>query len=110
MKIWLDAHLSPRLASWLTDTFGATALAVRDAGLREAGDEEIFFAARSSADIVITKDSDFVKLLLSWSDFPFVPICRSLRACRVFFSTRPQDAVFARAISGWPTSSSKSVR
>jgi len=43
MKIWLDAHLSPRLARWLTETFEVTALAVRDAGLREAEDEEIFF-------------------------------------------------------------------
>jgi predicted nuclease of predicted toxin-antitoxin system len=64
MSIWLDAHLSPRLARWLTETFQVTALAVRDAGLREAGDEEIFFAARKSADVVITKDSDFVELLL----------------------------------------------
>ena len=63
MKIWLDAHLSPRLAHWLTETFDVTALAVRDAGLRDAEDEEIFFAARQSADVVLTKDSDFVELL-----------------------------------------------
>ena len=63
MKLWLDAHLSPRLAGWLSETFKITAMPVRDAGLREAGDEEIFFAARKSVDLVITKDSDFVELL-----------------------------------------------
>ena len=63
MKIWLDAQLSPRLAGWLTEAFDVDALAVRDVGLRAAGDEEIFLAARNSADIVITKDSDFVELL-----------------------------------------------
>jgi len=59
MKIWLDAHLSPRLARWLTETFEVTALAVRDAGLREAEDEEIFFAARKLADVVLTKDDAY---------------------------------------------------
>ena len=63
MKIWLDAQLSPRLARWLVDTFDVDAVAVRDAGLRDAEDEEIFFAARKSADVVITKDSDFLELL-----------------------------------------------
>ena len=63
MTLWLDAQLSPGVARWLTETFGVTVLAVRDVGLREAEDEEIFFAARKAADVVITKDSDFVELL-----------------------------------------------
>ncbi len=24
--IWIDAHLSPAIATWITDTFGVTAL------------------------------------------------------------------------------------
>lgn len=63
MTIWLDAQLSPGVARWLTETFGVTALAVRDVGMRDTGDEEIFLAARKAADVVITKDSDFVELL-----------------------------------------------
>ncbi|HEY5345135.1 MAG TPA: DUF5615 family PIN-like protein [Verrucomicrobiae bacterium] len=61
--IWLDAHLSPRLAHWLAVTFGIQAVAVRDLGLRQAEDHEIFFAARKVGAIVITKDNDFVELL-----------------------------------------------
>jgi len=63
MTVWLDAQLSPRLARWLAETFNLTALSVRDAGLRDAEDVEIFSAAKKAADVVITKDSDFVELL-----------------------------------------------
>ena len=31
--------------------------------MREAEDEAVFFAARNSVDVVITKDNDFVELL-----------------------------------------------
>ena len=62
MTVWLDAQLSPRLARWLAETFNLTALSVRDAGLRDAEDAEIFSAAQKAADVVITKDSDFVEL------------------------------------------------
>jgi predicted nuclease of predicted toxin-antitoxin system len=34
MTIWVDAHLSPAIATWITNTFGVTALALRDVGLR----------------------------------------------------------------------------
>ena len=61
--IWLDAHLSPRLARWLADSFSVQAVAVRDLGLRQAEDQEIFFAARKAGALVVTKDNDFVELL-----------------------------------------------
>ncbi len=61
--IWLDAHLAPRIAQWLAETFPVTAIAVRDAGLRDAEDEAIFFTAKKTADVVSTKDNDFVELL-----------------------------------------------
>jgi predicted nuclease of predicted toxin-antitoxin system len=63
MKIWLDAQLSPALAPWMSAQFAVSAVALRDLGLRDAGDREIFFAAREALAILITKDSDFVRLL-----------------------------------------------
>lgn len=36
---------------------------MRDLGLREAGDREIFLAAREAGAIVLTKDRDFILLL-----------------------------------------------
>lgn len=63
MKIWLDAQLSPALCPWLESEFGVEAVAVRDLGLLDAEDPEIFMAARQDADVVMTKDSDFVELL-----------------------------------------------
>jgi predicted nuclease of predicted toxin-antitoxin system len=61
--IWIDAHLSPAIATWITDTFGVTALALRDLGLRDAEDLEIFEAAKAQRVIFMTKDSDFVDLV-----------------------------------------------
>ena len=63
MILWVDAQLPPSLASWLTDNFDAEALAVRDVGLRDARDREIFGAAAEAGAGVITKDGDFVHLL-----------------------------------------------
>jgi predicted nuclease of predicted toxin-antitoxin system len=63
MTVWLDAHLSPGIARWLNETFDVTALPVRELGLRGSDDDQIFFAARKAADVVITKDIDFVILL-----------------------------------------------
>lgn len=39
------------------------ALALRDLGLRDATDAQIFLAAKAAAAIVMTKDNDFVELL-----------------------------------------------
>ena len=63
MKIWLDAQLSPALARWLCLQFGVEAVAVRDLGLLQARDRDIFFKARAAGAIVVTKDRDFVALL-----------------------------------------------
>ena len=61
--IWIDAHLSPSLAKWITDTFDDPAQAVRDLGLREAKDFPIFQAAREANVTILTKDADFPHLL-----------------------------------------------
>ncbi|MDT5268459.1 MAG: hypothetical protein QOH49_645 [Acidobacteriota bacterium] len=63
MIIWVDAQLSPAIATWLTSTFGVQSIAVRDLGLREAADRAIFLAARRESAVVMTKDIDFVRLL-----------------------------------------------
>ena len=61
--IWLDAHLSPRIARRLTTEFGVEANGLREIGLRDAEDEHIFAEARKADVIFMTKDSDFVALL-----------------------------------------------
>jgi predicted nuclease of predicted toxin-antitoxin system len=61
--IWIDAHLSPAISTWITSTLGISALALRDVGLRDAEDTEIFETAKSQDIILMTKDSDFVDLV-----------------------------------------------
>ena len=63
MTVWLDAHLSPRIARWLEGRFGVTASPLRDLGLRDASDEQIFAAARSEKAVMLTKDADFLGLV-----------------------------------------------
>ena len=53
MILWIDAQLSPALARWLSDTFGVTAHAVRDLGLRDAKDLPIFHAAREAGAVIM---------------------------------------------------------
>jgi len=63
MKIWIDAQLPPSLANWLTATFSIEAAALRDLGLRDARDLEIFEAARAENAVIMAKDSDFIDLV-----------------------------------------------
>lgn len=63
MTIWIDAQLAPAIAAWISRKFAINAVAVRDLGLRDAEDEEIFLAAKSANAVVMTKDSDFLLLL-----------------------------------------------
>ena len=50
--IWLDAHLSPGVADWIRESLGIEAVAIRDLGLREAEDAEIFDRAGRAKAIV----------------------------------------------------------
>ncbi len=63
MNFWIDAQLPLSLAAWLSETFGVNATALRDIGLRDAKDTEIFNAARLVGTVIMTKDSDFVDLV-----------------------------------------------
>ena len=73
MTIWLNAHLSPAIAVWITATFGITAIAVRDLGLRESEDTHIFDAAKAAGDVIfMTKDRDFIELVERYGSPPQV--------------------------------------
>jgi len=63
VKIWVDAQFSPALARWLAEELRIEATALKDLGLRDGEDAEIFFAARSAGAMVLTKDRDFVDLV-----------------------------------------------
>jgi predicted nuclease of predicted toxin-antitoxin system len=63
MIIWLDAQLSPLIASWIKFHFNIEAIPIRDLGLRDSEDIEIFNAARKSNVVIITKDHDFIDLI-----------------------------------------------
>lgn len=63
MTIWIDAHLSPLIAAWISWKFPVQAVALRTLGLRDAEDEAIFQAARAAGAVVLTKDADFRQLL-----------------------------------------------
>ena len=63
MIIWIDAQLSPALASWITTNFSIKCHTVRELGLLGAKDRQIFQAAREAEVVVMTKDSDFLLLL-----------------------------------------------
>ena len=63
MKIWIDAHISPAVAAWLSEEFDVEAIALRDLGLREAEDSEVLEAAKSAGANIMTKDSDFAEMV-----------------------------------------------
>jgi predicted nuclease of predicted toxin-antitoxin system len=63
MTIWVDAQLSPSIADWIGAQFGVTAVALRDLGLRDLTDRQIFAAAGAAGAVVMTKDGDFARLV-----------------------------------------------
>ncbi len=64
MIYWVDAQLPPQVADWLRWTFKVEAHSLRDLGLRDAEDEVIFQQARQAGIVLISKDSDFVEMVL----------------------------------------------
>ena len=53
MTFWLDAHLDPKLASWLGSRFKIVVKPLREIGLRDAKDDVLVSAARRFTQIVI---------------------------------------------------------
>jgi predicted nuclease of predicted toxin-antitoxin system len=54
MRIWADAQMSLAIATWISSTYAVRAVAIRDLGLRDAEDEEIFEAARPEKAVDMT--------------------------------------------------------
>lgn len=63
MTIWIDAQMSPAIAAWMNARFPVNAVPLRELGLRDATDQDIFSAARRESAVVMTKDADFLRLL-----------------------------------------------
>jgi predicted nuclease of predicted toxin-antitoxin system len=100
--IWIDAHLSTAIATWITDTFEITAIALRDLGLRDAEDLEIFEAAKAQGAILMTKDSDFVDLVDRLGAPPQIIwlTCGNTsnsRLCEILSSTFPEALALLRS-------------
>ena len=55
---------SCRLATWIRQSFSINATALRDLGLRDAADNVIFDAAKKANVVLLSKDSDFVELMV----------------------------------------------
>jgi predicted nuclease of predicted toxin-antitoxin system len=65
LTLWIDAQLSPALAPWATETIPElSAFSLKWLDLRDATDLEVFMAAREQGAVVLTKDVDFVDLLV----------------------------------------------
>jgi predicted nuclease of predicted toxin-antitoxin system len=65
MKVWLDANMDPAIAPWMGSEFGVIAAHVRDLTLQTLPDQELFQAARRlNVTLIVTKDSDFVDLVV----------------------------------------------
>ena len=63
MKVWVDAQLPPGVCPWLRSEYGLEAIAVRDLGLRDAQDPEIFRKAGLAGTVIMSKDADFAELV-----------------------------------------------
>ena len=71
MRFIVDAQLPPALAKWLVSK-GHDACAVREVGLRDAADPEIWERARVEGAIIVTKDEDFPTMSAAQPDGPVV--------------------------------------
>ncbi len=60
------------MASWIAERFGIEATAVRNIGLRDSPDLEIFKAAKRADAVLMTKDSDFSDLIQRFGTPPQV--------------------------------------
>lgn len=71
MRFIIDAQLPPALAGFLNGR-GHEASPVRDLGLRDADDRDIWDKATEIGAIVVTKDEDFVHFVMLSPEGPAV--------------------------------------
>ena len=97
MNIWIDAHISPGIAAWITEAFAVEAKSLRGLGLREADDLEIFRRAKSEDIVFITKDADFLDLVQVRGAPPRVILLRcgntTNQRLRAIFASHLQEAL-----------------
>ncbi len=97
MTLWLDAQLPPQIASWIQQTLAIKAIALRDIGLRDATDRTIFDAAKKANTVLVSKDSDFVELVIRLGAPPKLIwlTCGNVSntALQALFSTKLQEAI-----------------
>ncbi|MBL8186522.1 MAG: DUF5615 family PIN-like protein [Acidobacteria bacterium] len=72
MIIWIDAQLSPAIAKWVNENFSVQAKPLKELGLRDSTDRQIFEAAKQAGVVVMTKDSDFIELISRYGSPPQV--------------------------------------
>lgn len=72
IEIWIDAQLPPTLANFIRQSFNISSKSLKEIGLRDADDRVIFNAAREKNAIILTKDSDFVDLIIRFNSPPKV--------------------------------------
>lgn len=72
MKFIVDNQLPRALARLIQSEFGAEAIHVTDVGLRDATDGELWAYASTNNSILISKDEDFVNMVLHTPTAPLV--------------------------------------
>ena len=106
MILWLDAQLPPALAAWIMAQWPHIhAVPVRDLGLRDAEDREIFAQAKSASAVVMTKDRDFLALLFKQGPPPEVIWIRVGNSSNMALQSvllRTLDLAIARLREGEP--------
>ena len=70
MIVWLDAQLPPTLALWMRENLQVDTIALRELGLRDSTDRDIYAAAKKAGAVLISKDSDFIDLVQTYGAPP----------------------------------------
>jgi predicted nuclease of predicted toxin-antitoxin system len=102
LSLLLDENLSPRLAARLSSLFPGC-IHVRDVGLKQADDRDIWQWAKDNSHTIVTTDSDFVAMVartgpppkvihIERCDFPFRVIEDLLRQNAIRISGFENDA------------------
>ena len=80
MRLLFDQNLSPGLPRLLADVYPGS-VHVREVGLRDSGDSEIWDYAKQNGFIIVSKDADFQQRSLLYG-FPPKFIWLRVRNCR----------------------------
>jgi len=62
MKFLIDGQISEKFVPWLSKEYGHDVFHIKDFGLENAEDTEVFQKAKDLHAVVITKDRDFILL------------------------------------------------